>query len=115
MTGLIERQPYIEIRRTRADDPTAVALREAMNAELCRIGAGRDASEVAYTGIAYNKHRLPVGHVALHRRFFGDEPALCVEDLYVMPAYRERGVGTLLVAAAEREAAAVTEEISRHG
>ncbi|WP_261555758.1 GNAT family N-acetyltransferase [Frankia tisae] len=105
-------EPMIHIDSVDWDDPTAVALRNAMVAEMQlryadRLatrppapGAALAAQTVAYTGVAYAAGRLPVGHAAL--RWLGDD--LELKRMYVVPSHRGRGVSAGLLAAVEQAA-----------
>jgi GNAT superfamily N-acetyltransferase len=96
------------------DDAPAVALRGAMSAEMGLLyadriaaraepppGPGAEAASIAWTGVAYAAGRVPVGHAAL-RRLDAD---LELKRMYVAPTHRSAGVGSALLAAAERAAA----------
>jgi GNAT superfamily N-acetyltransferase len=96
------------------DDPYAVALREAMGAEMRlryadRYAAGAliaatmavEADSVAYTAVAYSADGLPIGHAAL--RWLG--PDLELKRMYVAPSHRGKGVTGALLRAVEDEAA----------
>jgi GNAT superfamily N-acetyltransferase len=111
----------IEIRSVAWDDPEAVALRDAMTAEVAPRYADRAASmpmppgmavqpsELVYAAVASQGER-GVGHIAL-RRLPGTParppPAeLEIKRMFVSPWVRGQGVGRLLLAAAEQVAVA---------
>jgi GNAT superfamily N-acetyltransferase len=90
------------------DDAAAVALREAMAAEIKIRYADRfinrkrvQAETVAYTAVAYTDDRLPVGHAAL--RWLGAD--LELKRMYVVPSHRGTGVSNALLSAVEQAAA----------
>ncbi|GAB3833593.1 GNAT family N-acetyltransferase [Dactylosporangium cerinum] len=89
-------------------DAAAVALRDAMSAEMRIRYADRfndrngvEPDTVVYTGVAYTGDREPVGHVAL-RRLGAD---LELKRMFVSPQHRGSGVSVALLAAAEAAAA----------
>lgn len=105
----------VDVRAVAWEEPVAVALREAMEAEMRLRYADRTdpahglppgmsvtPSTVAYTGVAYNRQGLAVGHVALR---WAGPGVLELKRMYVMPAYRGRGVAEPLLDAAECVAA----------
>ncbi|MER7005425.1 GNAT family N-acetyltransferase [Dactylosporangium sp. NPDC000555] len=92
------------------DEPSAVALRDAMSAEMRLRYADRfatrvavEAATVAYTSVAYTAEGLPVGHAAL--RWHGAD--LELKRMYVAPSHRGQGVAVALLADVERAAAAL--------
>lgn len=106
----------LEVREVAWDEPTAVALRAAMTAEVLPRYADRsetmprpaqmevDPLEAVYTAVAYLGDR-GVGHIALRRVPGGLFPtALEIKRTFVDPAVRGRGVGRLLLDAVEQAA-----------
>jgi GNAT superfamily N-acetyltransferase len=111
----------VEIRAVAWDDPEAVALRDAMTAEVAPRYADRagrmpmppgmavQPSELIYAAVAFQGER-GVGHIALRR--LPDTPAgpepdeLEIKRMFVAASVRGQGVGRLLLAAAEQAAAA---------
>ena len=104
----------VRVRAVAFDDAAAVALREAMVAEM-RLrywdrgrhgGTPVEAGEVVWTGVAFTGAGLPVGH-ALVRRYPqewlppGAPQAVELKRMYVVPAHRGTGVAGVLLVAAE--------------
>ncbi|GAB3960637.1 GNAT family N-acetyltransferase [Micromonospora vulcania] len=84
MTGEL-RQRYAD----RPDDPIHLPPAQALAA-----------GSMAFTGVAYTAEAIPVGHAAL--RWHG--PDLELKRMYVLPAYRGRGVAEILLDAASEAA-----------
>ncbi|REE95041.1 GNAT family N-acetyltransferase [Thermomonospora umbrina] len=95
-------------------DPSAVALRDAMDAELrrrCvdRLARARPAGEarlesleveaehIAWVGVAYAEDGMAIGHGALRRV----EDALELKRMYIRPEYRGTGAARMLLTALE--------------
>jgi GNAT superfamily N-acetyltransferase len=123
--------PSIEIRSVAWDDPDAVALRDAMTAEVAPRYADRLAhmpppaemfvqpDQVIYTAVAYDGPRS-VGHIALRylpvvpsgtenteNTDIPDETAeFEIKRMFVDPSVRGRGVARLLLSATENAALA---------
>lgn len=105
--------PALRVVEVAWDDPDAVALRDAMDAEVMPRYADRlattppppemavDPADLVFTGVAYD-HDRAVGHVAVRRLGSGFE----LKRMYVDPTVRGRGVGQRLIAAAEDAAVA---------
>jgi GNAT superfamily N-acetyltransferase len=111
-TGSAEQTIHVE--SVDWDDPSAVALREAMSAEMrlryadrfaARVEVPADmavkADTVAYTAVAYTADRLLVGHAAL--RWLDAD--LELKRMYVVPSHRGQGVSVALLTAVEQETA----------
>lgn len=111
-----------EIREVGWADQTGAALRAAMESEMelryadriaeftARAEAlnhhdvlGVDADHVAYIGVAFDEHGLPVGHAAL--RWTGEH--LELKRMYVVPNHRGNGVSTALLRGIEDAAQAL--------
>ncbi len=114
--------PLIVVESVDWDDVSAVALRDAMRAEMrlryadriaTKEGIAADmtvsAESVAWTGVAYAEttavaDRLPVGHVAL-RWLDADRTELELKRMYVAPSHRGHGVSRALIRAVDDAAA----------
>ncbi|GAA4638304.1 GNAT family N-acetyltransferase [Actinoallomurus vinaceus] len=115
MTATARRRTIpVTVREVAWDDPVGAGLRAAMEAEMeqryaDRLAAlvtgdddiaatlGVDAGHVAYAGVGFAAPGVPVGHAAL--RWAG--PDLELKRMYVVPAYRGRGVAVALLTAVE--------------
>lgn len=110
----------VSVRETDWADPVGERLRDALQREMLEryeprvpevLAMAGDAppeafeiapDEVAYVGIAF-EGEVPAGHVVL-RRLYGD---LELKRMYVVPTYRGRGAGGVLLSEAERAARAL--------
>ncbi len=103
--------PAVTVREVGWHHLAAVALREALAAEMLLHSADRlqtlagegpanGAGTVAYTGVAFTQEGLPVGHAAL--RWNDDDVEL--HRVYVTPSCRGSGTAAALLAAAEEAA-----------
>lgn len=112
----------MQLRRVRWDDPAAVALRQAMDAEVGPRYADRaatmseaitaaltvDPATVLLTLLAVAEDGAAVGHAALRRRPDAPQPGdVEVKRVVVAAAARGRGVADTLMAALEDEARAL--------
>jgi len=115
----------IEIRSVAWNDPDAVALRDAMTAEVAPRYADRmddmpppaemfvQPDQVIYTAVAYDGARA-VGHIALRHLPISpsttgnrdQEREFEIKRMFVDPSMRGRGVARLLLSAAEKAALA---------
>jgi GNAT superfamily N-acetyltransferase len=121
----------VQVRAVAWDDPEAVALRDAMTAEVAPRYADRAArlpmpagmavqpAELVYAAVAYRGDR-GVGHIALRRlpdtaarpgpgpdgEGPGGPSELEIKRMFVLPSVRGHGIGRLLLSAAENVAAA---------
>ena len=108
MTDATRTARRVEVREVGWEHPDAVALRDAMSAEIDPRYADRartmppppemkvDPADLVYVGVAYRDARA-VGHVAV-RRLAGE---LEVKRMFVAAAERGHGVGSALLTAAE--------------
>jgi GNAT superfamily N-acetyltransferase len=106
------------VRDVDFEDPAAVALREAMSAEM-RLrywnrlavsttplpGMIATADEVLWTGVAEDADGFPVGHVALRGAWLpGELDTVELKRMYVVPSHRGAGVASALLAAVDEAA-----------
>lgn len=104
-------QSAIHVESVRWDDPSAIALRDAMEIEMRVRYADRlelraashaiaEVDAIAYVGVAFTADRIPVGHVAL--RWLDGE--LELKRLFVAAAHRGAGVSVALIEATDAAA-----------
>ena len=88
---------YVSYYRTTVPD-------DVIEAVWTHFMAGTPDAHIGLVAVDEGDHPVGLAHILLHRSTWSTAPDCYLEDLYVSPSARGRGIGRALIAAVYREA-----------
>jgi GNAT superfamily N-acetyltransferase len=88
---------YIQFYKSTVDD-------ETINEAWLRLMSGGEGFHIGLAAVDADDHLIGIAHVLFHRSTWSQTWYCYLEDLFVQPAVRAKGVGRALIEAVYREA-----------